>query len=76
MTSRVSLRMVQQQELYELFHDYWNVVPALNSYISVLQHSPKLDKVDKEAVHEVAKLSLLLEQDLESLRARMLSLVR
>lgn len=73
MTSRISQRMVQQQEFYELFHDYWNLFTALNTYVAVLRHSSKLDGVEKKASDEITQLLPRLEEKMEAIRARMMS---
>lgn len=65
-----------QQDLYELFHDYWQLVTAFNSYVSVLHHSPKLEGVEREATDELGRIGVELEGTLEAIRARMLSLSR
>jgi hypothetical protein len=76
LTSRLSQRQVVQQDLYELFHDYWQLVTAFNSYAAVLHHSPNIKGVEREATEELTKIGLELEGTLEAIRARMLSLSR
>ena len=68
--------MVLQQDLYELFHNYWNLFTALNSYVTVLKNSGSIAGMEREATEEIAKLIPRLEALLESIRARSLSLVR
>lgn len=67
---------MQQQDLYELFHDYWQLVTAFNSYVAVLHHSPRIEGVEREATEELTKIGVELEGTLEAIRARMLSLSR
>lgn len=76
MTTRLSDRQVVQQDLYELFHQYWQLVTAFNSYTAVLRHSPKLDGVEREAADELSRIGVELESTLEAIRARLLSLQR
>lgn len=76
MTSRISSRMVMQQDLYELFHEYWNLFTAMSSYVTVLRHSPNIRGVEREATDEVARLTERLETSMEAIRVRILSLAR
>lgn len=75
MTTRISARMVMQQEVYELFHDYWNVFTALNNYVSVLRRSTTLSEADREVVDELSRLLSTLEQRTEAIRARVLVII-
>lgn len=75
MTTRLSQRAVAQQDLYELFHEYWQLVTAYNSYVAVLKHSPRITGVEREATEELARIGVELESTLEAIRARMLSAV-
>lgn len=76
MTSRISTRAVVQQDMYELFHDYWNIVTAINSYVAVLGHNPDRPEIEKEAIEEIRTLSLRLESDLDAMRSRVLANLR
>jgi len=74
MTSRPNPRTVMREDLHELFHDYWNLLTAINSYVLVLRHSPTVQGIDREAADELSKLLPALERSMEAIRARVLSM--
>jgi hypothetical protein len=75
-TSRVSQRQLLQQDLYELFHDYWQLVTAFQSYAAVLHHSPNVHGAEREAVEELNRIGVELERTIEAIRVRLMSMVR
>lgn len=74
MTSRPNPRVLMREDLYDLFHDHWNLMTAVNSYILVLRHSPGVQGIDKDAVEELTRLMPMLEQSMEAIRVRIISL--
>lgn len=75
MTTRISARTAMREDVYELFHDYWNLFTALNTYVSVLRHSPNQQRVENEVLEEITKILLTLEERTEAIRARVLALI-
>ncbi len=75
MTTAISARSAAQQDLYELYHESWNTLTAIHSYLAFLEHSSVIQGVEHEAIVSLQDLARRLEASLEGIRARMLSMV-
>jgi|GEM_PF-1526983 len=65
-------RESEREVVRTYFHDYWNVLTALNNYAQFLVNEPSLRPAQKEAAHEISRLVLELEKKTDALRATLL----
>lgn len=68
-------RLAQRQVVKEYFHDYWQMLTALNSYAQFLKGQTPKDSREREAAEEIARIVLELERKTDSLRAKLLEFV-
>ncbi len=65
-----------QRDVGNTFHDYWNLLSALNSYILLLEDADRLDPESRRAVRGLGEIILKLESKTDRLRANITSFVR
>ncbi len=63
-----------QRELRAVFHDYWNLIAALGTYVDVLDHAPGQDLETQRVMHGLNDLILKIEAKTDRLRAYMLAM--
>lgn len=64
-----------QRELGNAFHDYWNLLAALSSYIEILHEAQGLPPEAQRAVRGLDEVILKLEAKTDRLRAYLMALV-
>jgi DNA-binding response OmpR family regulator len=68
-------RESERQVVRSYFHDYWNILTALNNYAQFIVNEPGLRPAQKEAAQEISRLVLELEKKTDALRATLLEYV-
>lgn len=66
---------VGRREVRSIFHDHWNVLSALNSYIQVLDRTPGAGTKNAQAVRGLNDTLLRLESKTDRLHAYLQSLI-
>lgn len=72
---RVTTQDAARKDLRAVFHDYWNLLSALNNYVQFLTVSDKIGAKEREAVLGLQELILKLESKTDRLRAYLLRLI-
>lgn len=65
----------EREVVRSYFHDYWNILTALNNYAQFLVNEPNLRANQKEAAKEISRIVLELEKKTDALRATLLEYV-
>lgn len=73
--SKVMTQEAARKDLRAVFHDYWNLLSALNNYVQYLERSEKVGNKEREAVLGLQELILKLESKTDRLRAYLIRLV-
>lgn len=73
--TRIPAAETAKKELRAVFHDYWNLISALNNYVEVLERSDRLGPKDRAAVSGLEELVLKLESKTDRLRSYLTRLV-
>lgn len=67
---RLDLKEVWQRELERVFHDYWNLLTAVNGYVMTLEHVPQLPKPAQEAVEALNGVLPMLQAKADELQSK------
>jgi CheY-like chemotaxis protein len=73
--TRLITQDAARKDLRSVFHDYWNLLSALNNYVQFLERSEKIGNKEREAVLGLQELILKLESKTDRLRAYLVRLV-
>lgn len=66
---RLTTRDPVHRDIMSVFHDYWNLISALNSYTETLLRSPSLREGDREIVKGQQEVLMKLEFKTDRLRS-------
>lgn len=58
-----------RRDMESVFHDYWNVIAALNGYLQVLRRSTSLGALDRRAIDGLEESMLKLESKTDRLHS-------
>lgn len=65
----------QRTAVKAYFHEYRNILTALNNYAQFLLNSPKIEDPEREAAEEINRLLLDLEKKADALRQQLIEFV-
>lgn len=75
MNARTTARIMIRDEIYDLFHDFWQIFTALKTYNEILLRSRTIIGEDRVVVEEVGRIIRVLQERAEGLRARVLNVI-
>lgn len=71
----IAARDEQRVAVKAYFHEYRNILTALNNYAQFLLNSPKIEDPEREAAEEINRLLLDLERKADALRQQLMEFV-
>lgn len=66
---KAATREPVQRDIRSMFHDYWNLLSALNSYMQALSRSPGLGPADQQIVQGLESALVKLESKTDRLQS-------